>query len=133
MTSPFNGNCSSYWSYSPYSCCNSYVTSSSNSSYIDSLISSSSPRMMMFPVFNQQQPCYCYSDPNIPCHQFTPLSPPIIPSSQVNNLIKLFNYSYINMFFRLHMFHHHHLQQFLVHQQIFLIGYNIQLVNVGYL
>ncbi len=92
MASSFDGNCSSYWSYSPYPYCNSYDTSSSNSSYFESPVSSSSPRMMMFPVYDQQQPCYCYSDPTIPCHQFTQLSPPIVPSSQVNYLRKLIIY-----------------------------------------
>ncbi len=92
MASSFDGNCSSYWSYSPYPYCNSYDTSSSNSSYFESPISSSSPRMMMFPVYDQQPPppCYYYADPIPPCHQFIQSSPPIVPSSQVNNLIKHF-------------------------------------------
>jgi hypothetical protein len=93
MTSSFDGNCSSYWSYSPYPYCNSYDTSSSNSSYFESPISSPSPRMMMFPVYDQQQPppppCCYYSDPTLPCHQFTQLSPPIVSSSQVKYLRKL--------------------------------------------
>ena len=38
--------------------------------------------MMMFPVYDhtQQQSCYYYSDPIMPCQQFPPLSPPIAPS-----------------------------------------------------
>ena len=89
MVSTFDGNCSPYWSYSPYPYCNSYDTSSSNSSYFESPVSSSSPRMMMFPVYDQQQqppPCYYYVDPSIPCQQFPSLSPPVAPSSsqQVN-------------------------------------------------
>jgi len=131
MTSSFDGNCSSYWSYSQYPCCNSYDTSSSNSSYFGSPISSSSPRMMMCPVYDQQQPCYYYSDPTLPSHQFTQLSPSIVPSSQVKYLRKL-QIFLILMFFRLCVFHHHHLPC-LIHQQIFLIVYNIQCVNVGYL
>ncbi len=83
MVSSYDGNCSSYWSYSPYPYCNSYDTSSSNSSYFESPICSSSPRMMMFPVYDQQQPCCYYSDPTLPYHQYTPPSPPIVPSSQV--------------------------------------------------
>lgn len=43
--------------------------------------------MMMFPVYDhtqQQQSCYYYSDPTMPCQQFPPLSPPIAPSPQVD-------------------------------------------------
>ncbi|CAF1008311.1 unnamed protein product [Adineta steineri] len=83
MSSSFDGNASAYWSYSPYSYCNSYDTSSSNSSYFESPISSSSPRMIMFPVYDQQQSCCYYTEPTIPYNQFAPPSPPIIPSSQI--------------------------------------------------
>ncbi|CAF1064047.1 unnamed protein product [Adineta steineri] len=83
MTSSFDGNASAYWSYSPYSYCNSYDTSSSNSSYFESPISSSSPRMIMFPVYDQQQSCCYYTEPTIPYNQFAPPSPPIIPPSQI--------------------------------------------------
>ncbi|UJR36052.1 hypothetical protein I4U23_028789 [Adineta vaga] len=85
MSSSFDGNCSSYWSYSPYPYCNSYDTSSSNSSYFESPVSSSSPRMIMFPVYDQPQhpqPCYYYSDPTVSYQQYTPPSPPIVPQSQ---------------------------------------------------
>jgi hypothetical protein len=130
MASSFDGNCSSYWSYSPYPYCNSYDTSSSNSSYFDSPTSSSSPRMMMFPVYDQPQPCYYYADPiPPPCQQFVQLSPPIAPSPQVKFLcIYIFHF---NLFCRFPMFHQHHLQ-FLVLQTIFLIDYNIPFVNDGY-
>ena len=87
MTSSFDGNCSSYWSYSPYSYCNSYDTSSSNSSYFESPISS--PSMMMYPAYDQQSTCYYYSNPTpppLPCQQFPQFSPPsIVSSSQVEN------------------------------------------------
>jgi len=79
MSSSFDGNCSSYWSYSPYPYCNSYDTSPSNSSYYESPILSSSPRMLMVPVYDQPQPptaCYYYSDSNISYQQYTPPSPP---------------------------------------------------------
>ncbi|CAF0836855.1 unnamed protein product [Rotaria sordida] len=84
MASSYDGNCSSYWSYSPYPYSNSYDTSSSNSSYFESPMSSSSsssPHMIMCPVYDQQQPgYYYYSDGTFPYHQ---LSPPIVPSSQI--------------------------------------------------
>jgi hypothetical protein len=130
MTSSFDGNCSSYWSYSPYPYCNSYDTSSSNSSYFESPTSSSSPRIMMFPVYDQQQPCYYYSDPIPPCQQFAQISPPIVPSSQVKFLQK-YLILFILISCRFPMFYHHHLQ-FLFHQAIFLIVYNIPFDNVGY-
>ncbi|CAF1044246.1 unnamed protein product [Adineta ricciae] len=81
MSSSFDGNCSSYWSYSPYPYCSSYDTSSSNSSYFESPISSSSPRMMMFPLYDQQQYCY-YSEPAVPYHQYAPPSPLIVSPVQ---------------------------------------------------
>ncbi len=104
MVSSYDGNCSSYWSYSPYPYCNSYDTSSSNSSYFESPVSSSSPRMMMLPLYDQQQqqqPCCYYSDSTLPCHQYAQLSPPplpIVPSSQVKNLGKISDFSYLIMF-----------------------------------
>lgn len=92
MTSAFDGNCSSYWPYSPYPYCNSYDTSSSNSSYFESPLSSaSSPRMMMFPVYEQQQQgCYYYSDPAASCYQFTPPSPPMLPQPPVRPCVEPF-------------------------------------------
>jgi len=44
--------------------------------------------MMMFPVYDQQQPCYYYSDPIPLCQQFAQVSPPIVTSSQVEFLRK---------------------------------------------
>lgn len=97
MSSSFDGNCSSYWSYSPYPYCNSYDTSSSNSSYYES--PTSSPRMMMFPIYDQQQSCYYhYSEPIIPCQQYTQVSPPIVPSSQVKYLIYISHIIIFNVF-----------------------------------
>ena len=64
MISNYDGNCTSYWSYSPYSYCHStYDTSSStsSSSFFESPNSASSPRVMM--------PCYYYCEP----------SPPLVP------------------------------------------------------
>jgi hypothetical protein len=90
MTSSFDGNCSSYWSYSPYPYCNSYDTSASNSSYFES------PRMMMLPVYDQQQQSCCYySDPTHAYHQFTPPSPPIVPSHQVKHLKTLMFFYFV--------------------------------------
>ncbi|CAF5182630.1 unnamed protein product [Rotaria sp. Silwood1] len=83
MTSSFEGNCSSYWSYSPYPYNNSYDTPSSNSSYYESPMSSSSPPMVMFPAYDQQQPCYYYSNATFSCEQFAPPSPPVVSASQM--------------------------------------------------
>ncbi|CAF1941559.1 unnamed protein product [Rotaria magnacalcarata] len=84
MASIFDGNCSSYWSYSPYAYNNSYDTPSSNSSYYESPMCSPSPCMIMYPTYDQQQPCFYYNDMTYPCSQFTPPSPPpIVPFSQM--------------------------------------------------
>ena len=96
MASPYDGNYSSYWSYSPSPYCNSYDGSSSGSSYFESPVSSSSPRMVMVPVYEQeqQQPCCYYSNPIFSCHQCRPSSSsssssPIVQSSQVK-ILRLF-------------------------------------------
>ncbi|CAF3418747.1 unnamed protein product [Rotaria socialis] len=86
MASIFDGNCSSYWSYSPYSYNNSYDTPSSNSSYYESSICSTSPRTVMYPAYDQQLSCFYYNDMAYPCLQFTPPSPPIVPFSQIVNV-----------------------------------------------
>ncbi|CAF1444843.1 unnamed protein product [Rotaria magnacalcarata] len=79
MVSTFDGNYSSYWSYSPYAYNNSYDATSSNSSYCESSMCSTSPRMIMYPTYDQQQPCLYYNGMTYRCPQFTPPSPSIPP------------------------------------------------------